>query len=287
MRRAEVLGYRAVYVDGDVSMVPSRGDAPVLDGWTATIGHLAQTERIEIGSIRLVHHWNAARLAQSIATAEQIAPERLRVLLAIGAQATDRRFGLPFPAVAERIEWLDETLGALRRLLAGEVVTLRGRHVTLEDARVRPVPRAGRVPIEVAGAGPRVLRVIARHADRWDLNVPPIPARVREAGARLAEACAALGRDPAGIGRSMWVFVRPGAEPGDPALRVEHRRWNPWFRSLSDAELEAAVVAGPVGQCRARIAALRDELGIDLPVLDLSGLGREAAEAALELLAGA
>jgi alkanesulfonate monooxygenase SsuD/methylene tetrahydromethanopterin reductase-like flavin-dependent oxidoreductase (luciferase family) len=287
VRRAEALGYRAVYVDGDVSMLPSRGDAPVLDGWTATVGYLASTSRIEIGSIRLVHHWNTARLAQAIATVEQIAPGRLRLLAAIGAQATDRRFGLPFPPVAERIAWLDEMLGALRRLLAGEVVTLRGAHVALEDACVRPVPRAGRIPIEVAGAGPRVLRVVARHADRWDLNVPPTPDRVREAVTRLAEACAEIGRDPAEIGRSMWVFVRPGADPSDPALRAEQRRWNPWFRSLTDAELEEAVVAGPTGACRERIAELREHLGIDLPVLDLSGLDREVAEAALELLAGA
>jgi len=287
VERAEALGYRAVYVDGDVTMLPSRGDAPVLDGWTATVGYLARTSRIEIGSIRLVHHWNAAQLAQAIATAEQIAPGRLRVLASIGAQATDRRFGLPFPPVAERIEWLDEMLGALRLLLAGEVVTLRGRHVALDEARVRPIPRGGRMPIEVAGAGPRLLRVIARHADRWDLNVAPIPARVREASARLADACAEAGRDPAAIGRSMWVFVRPGADPRDPALRAEQRHWNPWFRSLSDADLEAAVVAGPAGDCRARIASIREDLAIDLPVLDLSGLDRKAAEAALELLAGA
>lgn len=287
MRRAEALGYRAVYVDGDVSMLPSRGDAPVLDGWTATVGYLAQTERIEIGSIRLVHHWNPARLAQAIATAEQIAPGRLRVLASIGAQATDRRFGLAFPPVAERIAWLDESLGALRRLLAGEVVTLRGEHVALDAACVRPIPRGGQMPIEVAGAGSRLLRVVARHADRWDLNVAPTRARVAEAVARLAEACAACGRDPNTIGRSMWVFVRLGSDPHDPALRAEQRRWNPWFRALSDVELEEAVVAGPVGKCRERIAAIRDGFGIDLPVLDLAGLGREAAIAALELLAGA
>jgi alkanesulfonate monooxygenase SsuD/methylene tetrahydromethanopterin reductase-like flavin-dependent oxidoreductase (luciferase family) len=287
VRRAEALGYRAVYVDGDVSMVPSRGDAPVLDGWTATVGYLARTERIEIGSIRLVHHWNPARLAQAIATAEQIAPGRLRALLSIGAQPTDRRFGLPFPPVSERIAWLDETLGALRRLLAGEVVTLSGRHIALDEALVRPIPRGGRMPIEVAGAGPQLLRVVARHANRWDLNVAPTPIRVREAIVRLATACAEIGRDAREIGRSMWVFVRPGVDPSDPALRTEQRRWNPWFRSLPDTELEEAVLAGPVGPCRDRIGRIRDELGIDLPVLDLSGLGREAAEAALELLAGA
>lgn len=287
VRRAEALGYRAVYVDGDVSMLPSRGDAPVFDGWTATVACLARTTRIEIGSIRLVHHWNAARLALAIATAEQIAPGRLRVLTSIGAQPTDRRFGLSFPPVAERIAWLGETLGAVRRLLAGEVVTQHGNHVVLEQASVRPVPRGGHIPIEVAGAGPRLLRVVAQYADRWDLNVAPIPARVAEANARLAAACAEIGRDPAEIGRSMWVFVRPGADPADPALRAEQRRWNPWFRSLTDAELEAAVIAGPAELCRDRIAALRDASGIDLPVLDLSGLGQAAAEAALEVLADA
>ena len=93
--RAEALGYRAAYVDGDVSVVPSRGDAPVLEGWTATVAYLARTERIEIGSIRLVHHWNAARLAQAVATVESIAPGRLRLLASIGGQPADRRFGFP------------------------------------------------------------------------------------------------------------------------------------------------------------------------------------------------
>src|SRR5512134_160846 len=103
VRCAESLGYRAVYVDGDVSVVASRGDAPVLHGWTATVAYLAATERIEIGSIRLVHHWNPAQLAQAVATAECIAPGRLRLLASIGGQAADRRFGLAVPPVGERI----------------------------------------------------------------------------------------------------------------------------------------------------------------------------------------
>jgi alkanesulfonate monooxygenase SsuD/methylene tetrahydromethanopterin reductase-like flavin-dependent oxidoreductase (luciferase family) len=287
VRHAEALGYRAAYVDGDVTIVPSRGDAPVLDGWTATVGHLARTERIEIGSIRLVHHWNVARLAQAVATVEGIAPGRLRLLASIGAQPTDRRFGFAFPPTPDRIAWLDEWLGALRRLLAGEDVSVAGRFVSLEGARVRPVPRGGRMPIEVGGASAALLDLVARHADRWDMNVPPVAKRVHAATRRLDAACARSGRDPASVGRSMWIFVRPGAEPGARETRDAFRRWHPWFRDLPDTELDEAIVAGPLGSCRDRVAAIRSEFGVDLPVLDLAGLDEGTALAAIDAFAGA
>lgn len=287
VRRADALGYRAVWVDGDVSMLPSRAEHDVLDGWTVTVALLAATERIEIGSIRLVHHWNAAKLAQAVATAERIAPGRLRCLLSIGGHPLDTSFGLPFPPPAERIVWLEEMLVALRRLWAGETVTSAGRYVRLDGARVRPVPRGGRMPLEVAGRGPRLLAALAAHADRWDVNLPPVASRVHDASQHLAAACRARGRDPGAIGRSVWIFTRPGADPGAAAVHAGFRRWNPWFSGISDAELREAIVAGPVPECRARIAAIRRELGIDLPILDLSGLDRAAAERVMTELAGA
>ena len=64
VRHAEAKGFAAAYVDGDVSVIPSLGERDVLDGFTVTTALLAATERIAVTSIRLVHHWNAARLAQ-------------------------------------------------------------------------------------------------------------------------------------------------------------------------------------------------------------------------------
>jgi alkanesulfonate monooxygenase SsuD/methylene tetrahydromethanopterin reductase-like flavin-dependent oxidoreductase (luciferase family) len=287
VRRAEALGYRAVYVDGDVSQLPSRGEGDVLDGWTQTALLLGATARIEVGSIRLVHHWNAAKLAQAVATLERVAPGRLRVLVSIGGHPADRAFGLPFPPAAERVAWLAELLPALRALWSGATVTTRGRYVALEGARVRPLPRGGRMPIEVAGRGPRLLEVLAAHGDRWDVNLPPLAPRVLDASRLLAEACRARGRDPAGIGRSMWIFTRPGADRADPAVHAEFRRWNPWFADVADSELPDSILAGSVGDCRRRLDAVRGELAIDLPVLDLSGLDRAASERVMEQLAGA
>lgn len=287
MRHAEALGYRCAFVDGDVSMLPSRGEGDVLDGWTATAALLAATERIEIGSLRLVHHWNVAKLAQAVATAERVAPGRLRFQIAIGAHPADAGFGLPFPPAADRIAWLEEALPALRRLWAGETVSVTGRFVRLEGARVRPTPCGGRFPIAVAARGPRMLDVVAAHADRWDVNLPPIAARVDDAARRLAEACRLQGRDPAEIARSMWIFARPGEDPDGLEVRAAFRRWNPWFSDIPDAELREAVLAGPVADCRTRLARIRTRLGIDLPLLDLAGLDRPTAERVMTDLAGA
>ncbi len=283
VRRAEAQGFPAVFVDGDVTLLARRPGADVLDGWTVTTALLARTDRIQVGSIRLVSHWNAARLAQAAATADRLAPGRLRFLVSIGGQPADARFGLPDLPADERIRWLDETLGAVRALWRGGEVTVHGRHVHLDRAAVRPAPRG--LAIEVAGRGARLLEVVAAHADVWDVNLPPLPERVARAAARLDAACQARGRDPREIRRSMWVFTRPGGDVADPALHAEYRRLNPWFSDVADAELPAALVAGPASGCRDRLLALASQLGVALPVADLSGLDFDAARHALDALA--
>jgi alkanesulfonate monooxygenase SsuD/methylene tetrahydromethanopterin reductase-like flavin-dependent oxidoreductase (luciferase family) len=283
VRRAEALGYAAAFVDGDVSMLGVRADADALDGWTVTTALLTRTRRIPIGSMRLVEHWNAARLAQAAATAERIAPGRLRFVIAIGDREIDARFGFPRLSPAERMAWLDETLTAVRALWRGEAVTLHGRYVELEGARVRPTPPGGRIPIAIAARGPRMLELVAAHADVWDVNLPPVPARVHRAGERLEAACRRRGRDPSAIARSMWIFTRVGASAS--AALAEFRRLNPWFDGIPDAELAEALVAGAAGACRERLGSLAAELRLDLPVVDLSGLSTGATRRNLEALA--
>ena len=276
VRHAEARGYAAAYVDGDVSVIPSLGERDVLDGVTVTAALLAATERIAVTSIRLVHHWNAARLAQASATLERLFPGRTRLFVSIGGQKADRRFGLPLPPAPERIAWLDETLAAVRRLWRGEEVTVAGRFVSLDGARVRPA-LATPPPIEVGARGPRLLRVAATHADAWNVNLPPLAAHV-------ARAARALGSGRR-LARTCQVFARPGADPRDPALLAAYRRFNPWFGAIPDAELAPAILAGEPEACRTRLAALRAELALALPILDLTGLPSDAARRALDALA--
>jgi alkanesulfonate monooxygenase SsuD/methylene tetrahydromethanopterin reductase-like flavin-dependent oxidoreductase (luciferase family) len=285
VQRAEELGYTAAFVDGDLSMLRRRSEADALDGWTVTTALLMATRRIQIGSMRVAHHWNAARLAQAVATAERITPGRLRFFISAGDHPIDARFGLPAGEPGERLARLDEMLGALRRLWRGETVSLRGRYVELDEARVRPVPR--RVRIEIAAKGPRMLDLVARHADVWDVNLPPLPARVAEAGAWLAERCAKAGRDANEIERSMWIFARAGEAHDAAASLREYRRLNPWFHSIPDSELGPALVLGPAAECRARLADLAADLQLAWPVLDLTGLPAAATLRQLETFAPA
>jgi alkanesulfonate monooxygenase SsuD/methylene tetrahydromethanopterin reductase-like flavin-dependent oxidoreductase (luciferase family) len=285
VQRAEQLGYTAAFVDGDVSMLGESNQADALDGWTVTTALLARTHRIQIGSMRMAHHWHPARLAQAVATAARLTPGRLRFLISAGDHPIDARFGLPFASPAERIARLDETLTALRALWRGETVTMQGRYLELDRARVRPVPPSGRIPIAIAAKGPRMLELVARHADMWDVNLPPLPERVDRAAALLAEHCRRLGRDSERIQRSMWIFTRVGEALDAAASSKEFRRLNPWFHSIRDDELAGAMVLGRASGCRARLAELAGRLRLDLPVLDLCGLPAEATRQTLEELA--
>jgi alkanesulfonate monooxygenase SsuD/methylene tetrahydromethanopterin reductase-like flavin-dependent oxidoreductase (luciferase family) len=282
VRRAEALGYTAAFVDGDISQLDSSSDRDVLDGWTVTTALLARTQRIQIGSMRLVHHWNAARLAQAVATAERITPQRLRFVIGLGDRPNDECFGLRKLSAAERTRWLDEMLDAVRRLWRGEVVSCSGRYVTLSEARVRPLPPDGAIPVAIAAGKPRMLELVAAHADIWEVNLPPVRHRVEAAAALIERACDRHGRDAGAIARTQWIFTRAG-DAAD-AL-AEYRRWNPWFREIPDAEVAAGIAAGSPAQCRQRLTELRGELGLDLPVIDLSGLPAGPARHLLEACA--
>lgn len=283
-RLAEERGYETLYHDGDVSMLGTRSEAEVLDGWTVSTALLAHTKRIAVSSIRLVAHWNAAHLAQAAVTADRLAPGRTRLFISIGERPEDPRFGYPELSPGQRIAWLEETLEAARALWQGDAVTRRGRFVQLDAARVRPRPPGGRLPVEIAGRSRGLLDVVARHADIWNMNLPPVPERVRHAEGQLEAACASIGRDPAEIQRSMWIFTRvqPRAQPLDRL--GEYRRLNPWFGELGDEELRANLVVGEASACAEQLAEIAGRLGIERPVVDLSGADFETVLRTLEAL---
>jgi alkanesulfonate monooxygenase SsuD/methylene tetrahydromethanopterin reductase-like flavin-dependent oxidoreductase (luciferase family) len=282
VRHAEAQGFDTAYVDGDVSMLGSRRDADVLDGWTVTLALLAATSRIRIASIRLVHHWNAARLAQAAATADRVFPGRFRFFASIGERPEDARFGFPQMSPGDRIAWLDESLDAIRALWRGEEVTRKGRFVRLEGARVRPTPPGGALPIEIGARRPRLLGVVARHADVWNINLPPVATRVMRASETLARACEKVGRDPASIARRMLVFARVQMRPDRAAALREFRRLNPWFADIPDGEIGPVLAAGDAATCRARLASSIRPLGLELPILDLTGADADAARVTLD-----
>jgi alkanesulfonate monooxygenase SsuD/methylene tetrahydromethanopterin reductase-like flavin-dependent oxidoreductase (luciferase family) len=74
----------------------------------------------------------------------------------------------------------------------------------------------------VGATGPRMLRLTAELADHWNGGlraIDEVPALLAD----LADACAAVGRDPGSMTRSVEVLVRPGDVAGVPAEDREIR----------------------------------------------------------------
>jgi alkanesulfonate monooxygenase SsuD/methylene tetrahydromethanopterin reductase-like flavin-dependent oxidoreductase (luciferase family) len=88
------------------------------------------------------------------------------------------------------------------------VTNVAGKHYRLTDAVMEPKP--DRLPILVGAKGPRMMEVVARHADEW--NAWSTPTDFAERSAALDAACAKVDRDPATIARSTQALFFVGVE---------------------------------------------------------------------------
>ncbi|MGK5529224.1 LLM class flavin-dependent oxidoreductase [Streptomyces sp. URMC 129] len=208
-------------------MVPlfARKDGPVLEGWTLLSALAARTERLGLGVlVSGAPVRPPAVLAKMAATVDHIAGGRLTVGIGAGgtrlasgptpAAAEYEAFGIDLHAPADAVARLGEACAILRRLWTEDEVDFSGRFYELKGATCFPRP-VRRPPLVIGGAGRRTLRVVAEHADIWNISGPPHNSVdvVRDRNRVLDEHCAAIGRDPAEITRS----VQTHAVYDDPA----------------------------------------------------------------------
>ena len=208
-RLAEDIGLDSVWV-GDHYLYrndgrPERGP---WEAWAQLAAIGAITSRVSIGPLVACLGFHApGPLAKSIATVDEVSGGRLVVGVGAGWNRTEfDAFGVPFD---HRVDRFEESLAILRRLLDGERVTFRGRHVGVEDAVLLPRP-ARRAPIMLGSSGRRMLRIGLPHADAWNVwwedfaNTPDGFARASE---RVDLAARAVGVEPTSIQRSACVLV--------------------------------------------------------------------------------
>jgi len=188
-------------------------DGPCLEGWTALAAMAALHKRLRLGVyVSAVTHRAPAVLFKQALTVDQISNGRL--ILGLGAGRNGREqlaMGLPAAPPGERFERVAETLELFRRFEREERTTFEGRHYQVEEYACLPKPLNDHLPLMIGTSGQRMLRLVARYADRWDTGGNP--EAVRERGARLNHLCAELGRDPAEI---RWAIDNSGNPFGEP-----------------------------------------------------------------------
>jgi len=186
---------------------------------------VARTEHLKVGmSVMVLPGRNLAVLAQELATVDQLAGGRNRVLPAFGLGAPEPQEHAAFAVTAEaRKPMFDEAIPLLRRLWAEASVTHHGAHYRFDAVEVNPKPLRRGFDVWMGGMVPRELRRVGRLSDGW-LASFCTPADVREALPVINDAAAAAGRsiDPEHIGAPI-VYRRSGPLVG-PLAHVVARR---------------------------------------------------------------
>ena len=222
---AEDAGWDSVWTwDHLLAIMGSDWTQPILEGWTTLAAFAAVTKRVKVGLMVGANGFRNPGLTAKIATTlDHISGGRAYLGLGGAWFAREHEaFGLDFgTSVGERLTWLDESVGIIRRLLDGETVTHDGPRYQLVDAICRPLPIQPHLPILVGGSGPqKTLRTVARHADAW--NTSGQFEKVAETVATLDAHCAELGRDPATIERTLSfpIVIRDSEADAKAAWRV-------------------------------------------------------------------
>ncbi len=199
--------------------VPINGhvEGPCMDGWTLLAALAAATQRLRLGLMVGCNGYRyPAVLAKIATTVDQISGGRLEMGLGAGwFELEYNMYGIPFPPPAQRIRELDEACQVIKLLWTEEVANFAGKYYTLTAARHEPKPvQRPYPPFTIGGAGEKLtLRVVAKHAAIYNLS-GGTPDDVRHKNAVLDDHCAAIGRDPGEIRRSIQVHVR---RPDDAA----------------------------------------------------------------------
>ncbi|WP_255953281.1 LLM class flavin-dependent oxidoreductase [Streptomyces odontomachi] len=192
-------------------------DWPCFEGNTLLAALAARTRRIRCAMLVSPVTWRHPALTANIAaTLDHVCGGRLE--FGVGAGGTDRayeQYGIPFPPARVRLDMLEETCTVLRRLWTDDETTFTGRHVRLERARLAPKPLQSHLPLIVGGDGiRRTVGIAARHADVWNA-LPFSPELYRRKADAFDAACAAVGRDPHDVRKSITfraVVTRNAAE---------------------------------------------------------------------------
>ncbi|MFF4685191.1 LLM class flavin-dependent oxidoreductase [Streptomyces sp. NPDC001307] len=199
-------------------------DGPVFEGWTLLSALAAHTRRLRIGVLVTSNRFRPpALLAKSATTVDIVSGGRLDLGIGVGsrpghplARREYAAHGLPFHDSAHAVASLAEACTVIRRLWTEtEPFDFHGTHHHLDGAFGNPKPvQRPHPPILIGGRSSATLRVVAEHADLWNIpgggDIEDIAGR----SALLDRYCAEIGRDPASVTRSIHLPVsydQPGS----------------------------------------------------------------------------
>ena len=205
---AEADGWDSIWTWDHLLAIFGPWEQPIFEGWTVMAALAPLTTRVRLGLMVGANTLRNPGLTTKLAvTLDHLSGGR--AVLGIGGAWFDREheaFGFEFGrSPGERLDWLDEGVALMRRLLDGERITYAGDTYTFTDAVAMPRPIQGHLPILIGGSGRRkTLRTVAERADGWNFS-----GTIEEA----QEALAALQSHAADVGRDLGTLEKTVSFP--------------------------------------------------------------------------
>lgn len=211
-RRAEDLGFKHVWTYDHLAWRGFR-DEP----WFSAVPLLAAvataTSRVALGTLVASPNFrHPLTFAKELIALDDVSQGRVIAGIGAGGQGWDATMlGHPAWSARERAERFAEFVELTELLLREPKVTWKGRYYAVDEARSYPgCVQKPRLPLAIAAAGKRAMRVAARFGEYWvtigdydkgELDAVSAVALLRSQIAELEKACDAVGRDPSTLRR--------------------------------------------------------------------------------------
>jgi len=146
-------------------------------------------------------------LAKMASIVDVISKGRLEMGIGAGWYEEDfTRYGYSIMKPWQRIKALDEALQIMKDMWSKGEATFEGRYYRVKNALNYPLPIQRPWPkITIGGGGDMMMKVVARHADRW--NSSGSVDFMKERLQILKQNCSSIGRNYNEIEKSYWGLV--------------------------------------------------------------------------------
>jgi len=169
-RAAEAAGFAGI-AGMDHLTPPMAESQPMFEAMITNTWLASQTEELRIGSLVLCDSFrHPAVLAREAVSIDHASGGRFELGIGWGSVAEELgTFGIGSQEPKVRLSRLRESLEIMKALWTGEAVDYEGEHFSLHGARQVPGP-VSRIPIVIGGAGKGTMRLVAEHADWWNVH---------------------------------------------------------------------------------------------------------------------
>jgi F420-dependent oxidoreductase-like protein len=240
-------------------------DEPMLEGYS-TIAYLAAlTQRIRLGVLVTGNFYHyPGLLVKKISTLDVLSAGRAYFGIGVGWYEREARgLGVPYPALKERFERLEETLQIAKHMWAGQQTPYLGKYYQLDEPINCPAPlQQPHPPILIGGEGEqRTLRLVAQYGDACNLYAGGNSHEyaeglqsIRHKLTRLQQHCEAIGRPYAEIERTVLAGIQWTEEPGTVSQIIQ------LCKSLAELGVQHVIFNMPLGYEPRRVELLGKEV---------------------------